>query len=150
MIKFIIFVILVSCSSVNQESKDQYVKGQKFRHGIIPAENFKLKNLGLKKELTPEYSNNLRSKLGKDLVERGRILYEKNCIQCHGPQGMGDGVEAAGLAHKPANLKKTVQEVRHFKFYMSISQMEGNMPGWKTHFTEIEREELVAYIQTFK
>ncbi len=31
----------------------------------------------------------------------------------------------------PANLKKLAREVRDFKFFMSISQWPGDMPGWK-------------------
>src|SRR5690606_33754679 len=34
----------------------------------------------------------------------GRALYDQYCIGCHGPQGLGDGPAAAGLARAPADL----------------------------------------------
>jgi len=34
----------------------------------------------------------------------GRLLYEKNCLQCHGEQGRGDGPVAAQLTAPPRNL----------------------------------------------
>jgi cytochrome c553 len=35
----------------------------------------------------------------------GQLAYQKNqCVQCHGPEGKGNGVLAKGLAIKPADL----------------------------------------------
>ena len=35
----------------------------------------------------------------------GVMLYRDHCARCHGPQGRGDGPEAATLAHPPRNLR---------------------------------------------
>lgn len=38
-------------------------------------------------------------------VARGRTVYQKShCIQCHGPEGKGDGVVAGDIAVKPTDL----------------------------------------------
>lgn len=39
-----------------------------------------------------------------ELVTHGKSLFEKNCLQCHGPLGRGDGPAAATLNPKPRNL----------------------------------------------
>lgn len=78
------------------------------------------------------------------------MLYEKHCLSCHGKNGEGDGPLALKSDHKPANLRKLAKEVPNFKFFMSISQWQGDMPGWKEKFNETDREDLVAYIKSFK
>ena len=132
----IIFLILLSilqlrCARVNQESRDYYQAEKKIRHGIIPAEsNFNVKPI--------------QEKLDQASVQRGLVLYQKNCQECHGPDGEG---HQAGK-FKAANLKKLASEVNNFKFFMSISQWQGDMPGWKSPFTENEREDLSNYIKS--
>ncbi|HUL59894.1 MAG TPA: cytochrome c [Anaeromyxobacteraceae bacterium] len=38
------------------------------------------------------------------LVEKGKTSFATNCASCHGPKGEGDGVAAAALKPRPANL----------------------------------------------
>lgn len=83
-------------------------------------------------------------------MARGKILYEHNCFSCHGDKGQGDGPLAHQQDHPPANLQKMAREVKDFKFFMSISQWQGDMPGWKESYNDIDREDLVAYIKTFR
>jgi mono/diheme cytochrome c family protein len=35
-------------------------------------------------------------------LEKGKIVYEQNCAECHGANGQGDGAQAAGSSTKPA------------------------------------------------
>ena len=37
-------------------------------------------------------------------VKAGAAIYARNCATCHGAAGAGDGLSAAGLSTKPANL----------------------------------------------
>jgi high-affinity iron transporter len=37
-------------------------------------------------------------------IEAGKQVYEKNCANCHGKTGVGDGMMGAELNPKPANL----------------------------------------------
>jgi hypothetical protein len=39
-----------------------------------------------------------------EAVEDGRVVYEENCLSCHGEQGMGDGPDAADQETEPTNL----------------------------------------------
>lgn len=113
------------------QSKDYY-RQQHVRHGVYPL------------------SSGMSQKFSEDSVSRGKTLYVNNCLSCHGEKGMGDGPLADKQKVAPANLQKLVREVQNFKFFMSISQWQGDMPGWKEQFNDNDREDLVAYIKTFK
>lgn len=39
------------------------------------------------------------------LLDRGMVIYEKNCLRCHGPSGDGNGKDAKNLKPKPAPFK---------------------------------------------
>lgn len=37
-------------------------------------------------------------------LDNGAMLYQQNCLSCHGPQGAGDGPSALGLSPAPTNF----------------------------------------------
>jgi mono/diheme cytochrome c family protein len=41
--------------------------------------------------------------VSKELVEKGKSLFNTNCAACHGPKGAGDGPAAVALNPKPRN-----------------------------------------------
>lgn len=123
--------LVVSCSRINQQSNDYY-KSQHVRHGVIPL------------------NSSIVAQLDKASIERGKILYTRHCLSCHGEQGKGDGPDARKQEHRPANLQKLAREVKNFKFFMSVSQWQGDMPGWQQSFTDLENEDLVSYIKSFR
>ncbi len=43
---------------------------------------------------------------GPALLARGKALFEKNCAQCHGLEGRGDGTASAGLNPAPRNFTR--------------------------------------------
>lgn len=132
----IIFLVSISliqlgCARVNQESRDYYQHEKKIRHGVIPLDS--------KSSMTP-----VQEKIDQTSVARGEVLYQKNCQSCHGADGQG---QESGQP-KAANLKNLAKEVNNFKFFISISQWQGDMPGWKSPFSESEREDLANYIKS--
>jgi mono/diheme cytochrome c family protein len=132
-------VLFISCSQVNRESKDYYYESRPVRHGVIPVDGFSV-----------ESKKNEVQKYEPEAIARGKVLYENHCLQCHGTSGVGDGEKAKELKIKPANLQSTVKAVSNFKFFMSISEWKGTMPGWSTPLSEKQRDDLVAYIKTLK
>jgi mono/diheme cytochrome c family protein len=127
----LLMLLFSSCSRVNVAAQDHY-REQHIRHGVYPL------------------GEGLTKKFDEASVARGKALYTSHCLSCHGDKGKGDGQAALNQKIKPADLQKLAREVSDFKFFMSVSQWQGDMPGWKDPFTESDREDLVAYIKTFK
>jgi mono/diheme cytochrome c family protein len=124
-----------SCSRINVQSRDMYYSSkQKIRHGIIPIET----------------TSQVEQRLSEESIERGKLLYVAHCLSCHGPRGIGDGPNAKDQKIHPADLQRLAKDVPNFKFFMSVSQWQGDMPGWKVPFNELDREDLVAYIKTLR
>ncbi len=110
---------------------------KRFRHGIIPMQ-------------TQSKREKVHAKMIETSLVRGKVLFKENCAGCHGQDGKGYGEEAIKLKLHPPNLAKLVKEVPNFTFFLSVSQWSGQMPGWKEQYSEIDREDLVNYIKTFR
>lgn len=133
-----------ACSTLNQSYQDDYRSKHNVRHGIVPVEPPAADQKGSAKKGDLVLASDPKS------IERGKALYGKHCLECHGASGQGNGPLASNQNQKPVDLKKTVSEVPHFKFFMSVSQMQGaeKMPGWKTVFSQNDLNDLVAYLRT--
>src|SRR5271166_4587412 len=91
--------------------------------------------------------------------KRGKALYVRYCIFCHGPDGDGRGESAAYLDPKPRDFTKAMFKCRSTPsgslpldsdLYDTISRgiHASGMPSWKPLLRQ-ERVDLVAYIKTF-
>ena len=94
----------------------------------------------------------LRSAAAGDLA-KGKALYEKYCVACHGLQGKGDG--PAGRMLKPpaadftsaASKKKPETELRQV--------IESGKPGtamgpWKGQLSQAELDDVLGYVMTLR
>ncbi len=109
-----------------------------------------------------EFQTGKESLLGNSgaLVKRGKALYHKFCIHCHGAKGNGRGKASYYLFPKPRNLNLGI-----FKFhstrtnalplnedlYQTIQNgIPGTaMPAWGDIFSEEEIHSLAEFIKTF-
>jgi mono/diheme cytochrome c family protein len=91
--------------------------------------------------------------------KRGKALYVRYCIFCHGPDGDGRGESAPYLDPKPRDFTKAMFKCRSTPsgslpldsdLYDTISRgiHASGMPSWKPLLRQ-ERVDLVAYIKTF-
>lgn len=55
-------------------------------------------------------------------ITNGKILYQQNCISCHGQNGLGDGPSAAKLTPKPTNFfnANRMNQISAFHSYNTI------------------------------
>ena len=72
----------------------------------------------------------------KAVLAAGKAIFDDKCAACHGPQGKGDGVAAAALNPKPANLAdanfmKQLPVDCHF-FVVNEGSKGTGMPPWKS------------------
>jgi mono/diheme cytochrome c family protein len=92
-------------------------------------------------------------------AKRGKALYGRYCIYCHGPDGDGRGESAPYLDPKPRDFTKAVFKCRSTPsgslpldsdLYDTITRgiHASGMPSWKPLLRQ-ERVDLVAYIKTF-
>ncbi len=92
-------------------------------------------------------------------ANRGKALYVRYCVSCHGPEGDGRGESAPYLDPKPRDFTKAVFKCRSTPsgtlpldsdLYDTISRgvYSSAMPQWKPLLRQ-ERVDLVAYIKTF-
>lgn len=92
-------------------------------------------------------------------AKRGKALYIRYCVFCHGPNGDGRGESAPYLDPKPRDFTKAVFKCRSTPsgslpldsdLYNTISRgvHASGMPSWNP-LLKRERADLVAYIKTF-
>ena len=89
----------------------------------------------------------------------GKVLYRRYCIGCHGPEGDGNGENAAWIDPKPRDFTAAVFKCRSTPtgtlptdqdLFDAITRgfVTTNMPPWKP-LTNQNRADLVAYVKTF-
>jgi len=100
--------------------------------------------------IVPKEAKNVKNPLAgnKGVLKPAKLLYTTYCIACHGNQGKGDGVAAAGLAKKPADhTSDYVQKQTDGALYWMITTGRNPMPTFKTKLTDNQRWQLVNYIR---
>ncbi|HSN04492.1 MAG TPA: cytochrome c [Nitrospira sp.] len=87
---------------------------------------------------------------GERNLVRGKQLYEKYCLACHGPQGRGDGMTTldppvADLTSSDVLLKPDSRLLR------SIHEGRPNtaMDAWQSAMSEEAIRDVLAYVLTF-
>jgi mono/diheme cytochrome c family protein len=100
----------------------------------------------------------------KDSVERGRLLYEVTCIQCHGAEYDGKGNVGVALVNKPADLRSAVvQNKTDGSMFLTITNgvigkaiVSGvsvdqiRMPALNENLTVRDRWDLVNFIRSLQ
>jgi mono/diheme cytochrome c family protein len=83
-------------------------------------------------------------------VTRGKAVYERHCVSCHGTGGWGDGPSAPLLKVAPANfhrfssfLKSDEELLRTIEHGVVYSPMH----SWRGQLTDGEMQDVVAYIR---
>ena len=85
-------------------------------------------------------------------LERGRVLFERNCELCHGAGGQGNGPITQFWKpemRKPANLtEERMKTMSDGTVYITISQGYGTMPPLRENLNPRERWDIVNYVKT--
>jgi mono/diheme cytochrome c family protein len=80
---------------------------------------------------------------------RGRLLYDRHCVQCHGAPGVAPGAFALGMMPTPANLARTSRTWPPAELYWTIRhgvKMTG-MPAWEFRLPDADLRSIVAYLR---
>jgi mono/diheme cytochrome c family protein len=82
-----------------------------------------------------------------DAVKRGHNLFHRDCEQCHGKTGHGDGPLGASLVPRPAYLaSEQVQSQSDGAFFWKMTEGRGVMP--KAKLDENEKWAVIDYLRT--
>lgn len=83
--------------------------------------------------------------------EKGKRVYELNCIYCHGAKGDGNGklVESGKYGSTPPSYltRYTEHNLSDGHVYHVITYGKGNMGSHASQLTPLERWEVIAYVQ---
>ncbi|MFQ5641360.1 MAG: c-type cytochrome [bacterium] len=114
--------------------------------------------------LIAQTADDKRSELSKSeqlaAAFRGKQIYDRACVSCHGSLGDGEGSGAKYLDPLPRDFTRGVYKFRstpsgelptNKDLYRTITHgiPRTMMPAWKDLLTEQERRDVVAYIKTF-
>ena len=82
-------------------------------------------------------------------VKRGRALYERECLKCHGTTARGDGPQAKFLDTAPGDLTaESVLNQSDGALFWKISEGRGRMP--KAKLNEGELWTVVNYVRALQ
>ena len=103
----------------------------------------------------PEKAKALKNPVAitKHSLRYGKLMYETNCIVCHGKVGGGNGyvIGAGKYEQKPPSL--TAQRVRNWEdgeLYHVITNGQGSMWSYKNNLYPVERWAVVNYVRALQ
>ena len=82
--------------------------------------------------------------------QKGRAIYEKNCVTCHGVQGKGDGPASKMLTPPPADLSSPKTRAKSESDLLKTIQNgrpPSSMPAFSAQLTEQEIYDVYSYIR---
>jgi len=82
-------------------------------------------------------------------IAAGKLVYDKQCLSCHGPQGHGDGTAAKDLNPKPHDLADAaIQSQSDGALFWKITEGRKPMPTFDKLITDDERWNVVNFVRT--
>jgi len=83
-------------------------------------------------------------------VAHGATLFAQHCTECHGLQGMGNGIKSRTLSTKLPDLLIEPHTVEHtpgdFYNWITNGMVNSDMPGYAEELSDEDRWDLVNYI----
>ncbi len=83
-------------------------------------------------------------------IANGAMAYERYCVECHGLQGMGNGIKSRTLSTKLPDLLIEPHIIEHtpgdFYNWITYGMKNTDMPGFAEKLSENERWDLINYI----
>ena len=78
--------------------------------------------------------------------ERGALLFERHCVQCHGPTLAGDGPATTDLIAEVPDLRGEVGRARHADLVPVVLDGQGAMPGYRASFGAADARRVLRHM----
>jgi len=84
-------------------------------------------------------------------LARGKVLYTRFCVPCHGDTGMGDGpVSLRGFPPPPSLLVEKALELADGRMFHILTYGQGNMPAYATQITREDRWRVILFVRSLQ
>ncbi|MDP1821632.1 MAG: cytochrome c [Archangium sp.] len=84
-------------------------------------------------------------------VERGQVLYAKECSSCHGALGKGDGPDGMYFTTPPSDLTApTVKQQSDAELFVKLTQGRGDMKSYEKVLDAAQRWDLINAVRAMK
>jgi cytochrome c oxidase cbb3-type subunit 3 len=83
--------------------------------------------------------------------DRGKMIYQTRCLECHGAEGRGDGEKAPFLSPRPGSLVSAATSAKSDRDLLRTIQngkLRTAMPAWKDILTEEEMQDVLRYVRS--
>ena len=144
--------------------KPPAIGSSKVMHDVAPAMMFRKISVGVAgtamagfaPTLTVEQRWNIVMYLSSlhappEQVAEGEGLFTQNCVECHGPTGMGDAALSRSLSKLPGEIGSFAWQVARSDSQLA-AVVRGGMPGTPmppaTHLNEAQVHSVVAYLRS--
>ena len=101
--------------------------------GVIITTSF-FQHEKMKHSEPPKSASSLKNPFKGNIsaTQKGKALFQKDCVVCHGTKGKGDGITSGDLQPRPADLtSKMTQSHTDGELYWIIMQGSSPMPSFK-------------------
>ena len=80
-------------------------------------------------------------------LRRGKVVYERICVVCHGPQGAGDGPIIGRFPNPPSLTAEHAQQLQDGRIYHIITRGQALMPAHAAQVLPQDRWRLILYVR---
>jgi len=83
-------------------------------------------------------------------LERGKWIFENNCMICHGAKGLGDGTVVPRFAAPPNLTAANARNLTDAQIYELITKGRGRMGAYGGNVLKQDRWKVIHYIRTLQ
>lgn len=84
---------------------------------------------------------------------KGKTIYEKSCVLCHGPQGRGDGPVGKTVSPPAADFTSAASRKKTDAELLAVIEKgrpSTAMAGWKGQLSDAEIQDVLAYVKSLR